>query len=131
MPYTIELDKITDAYITSLRTKWKAAKTKHDAVLKTKKIAFAKDLGPMLEKRLNLYKTVKAYKTGDSVLILKANLNSIKTNGKDIKAAAESYQKKIVGLGDPAEKELHGVLGTIIKDAGDFDINYVNAKLKK
>ena len=97
----------------------------------TKKITFSKDLGPMLEKRVGLYKTPKSFKTGDSVLILKANLNTLKANGKDIKAAAESYQKKIVGLGDPAEKELRAVLATTIIDAGDFDINYVDAKLKK
>jgi hypothetical protein len=131
MPKVIELDKITETYLTSLRTKWKTAKTKHDAALKAKKITFSKDLGPMLEKRVGLYKTIKAYKTGDSLLLIKANLNTLKANGKDIKAAAESYQKKIVGLGDPAETELRGVLSTIIRDAGDFDINYVDVKLKK
>ena len=126
----IDLTKITDAYISSLPTKWKAAKTKHDAALKAKKITFSKSLGAKLDKRPAMYKTVKKYKTGDSLLLIKAQLNSIKANGKEIKTAAESYQTKIKGLGDPAEKELRGVLATIIADAGKFDIDYVDGKLK-
>lgn len=126
----IDLTKITDAYITSLRTKWKETKTKHDAVLKAKKITFSKDLGPMLDKRLGYYQSIRKYKTGDSLLLVKSQLNTIKSNGKDIKAAAESYQTKIKGLGDPAEKELRAILTTIINDAGKFDIDYVDGKLK-
>ena len=34
-------------------------------------------------------------------------------------------------MGDPAEKELRGMLSTIITDAGKFDIDYVDGKLKK
>ncbi len=127
----IDLTKITDAYISSLPTKWKAAKTKHDAALKAKKITFNKSLGSKLDKRLAWYKSIRKYKAGDSLLLVKAQLNSMKSNGKEIKTVAEAYQAKIKGMGDPAEKELRSILNTIISDAGKYDMDYVDGKLNK
>jgi hypothetical protein len=126
--YVLDLAKGTDAYMTGLRTKWKAAKEKHAAALAAKKITFGKDLGPMLDKRLALYKAFKSFKTGDFVVVARIQLNSLKSNGKDILSAANSYIAKVHGMGGPAETELTAILHTIAKDAGQYDIDYVAQK---
>jgi hypothetical protein len=130
-PSVIDLNKQTQTYISSLRPKWKAAKTKHAAALKAKKIDFNKNLGDKLEKRKGHYKAIKAYKTGDSLLLIKGHLDALSSNGKEIVSVAKAYQKKIVGLGGEAETELNAVLSTLIKDAGEYDIAFVKTKLKK
>ena len=131
MPIVLDLTKQTQTYLGSLRPKWKAAKTKHAAALKAKKIDFKKNLGDKLEKRKGHYKAIKAYQQGDSLLLIKGHLDALKSNGKEIVTVAKAYQKKIVGLGGEAEEELNAVLATLIKDAGEYDINFVNGKLKK
>jgi hypothetical protein len=131
MPILIDLTKQTQTYLSSLHPKWKAAKTKHAAALKAKKIDFNKNLGAKLDKRKGHYKAIKAYKEGGSLLLIKSHLDALKTNGKEIVSVAKSYQKKIAGLGGEAEDELNAVLAALIKDAGEYDINFVNGKLKK
>ena len=129
MPHVIDLTKNTDAYMTSLRTQWQEAKADYAATLEAKKITFSKGLGHMLDRRLALYKPIHAYRPGNSLLIIKGQLNSLKANGKAIKEAATAYQARIKGLGGPAEQELRTILDTIIKDAGQYDIDYVAYKL--
>ena len=113
--------------MTAIRPKWQAAKTKHDAALKAKKIAFSKGLGKLLDKRPPAHKAIQAFKLGGSTLILTSQLNAFKANGKAIKAAAESYLVKIKGLGDPAEAELRAVLNEIVKTA-NADVQWANQK---
>jgi hypothetical protein len=124
----IDLKYLMESNMKALRPKWQAAKTKHDAVLKAKKIAFSKGLGKLLDKRHPAHKTIQAFKAGGSALIVTGQLNAFKTNGKAIKAAADSYLLKIKGLGDPAETELRTVLNDIVK-AANADVQWANQKL--
>ena len=66
----IDLDRIQHSYLISLRDRWKTAKAKHATALKAKKISFTKDLGPLLEKRPPLYKAIREWKAGDSLLLI-------------------------------------------------------------
>jgi hypothetical protein len=131
MPIVIDLDKQTPTYLSSLHPKWKAAKTKHAAALKAKKIDFNKSLGAKIDKRKGHYKAIKAYKAGDSLLLIKGHLDALTANGKEIVSVAKAYQKKIVGLGGEAEKELDAVLASPIRGAGEYDIAFVKTKLTK
>ena len=121
----IDLDRIEPTFTAAARGKWKAAKTKHAAALKAKKITFGEDLGPLLDKRPPLYKTVRDWKAGASVKPVAAALKSIGANATKIETAVKSYQKKIVGLGNPAEKELKAVLDDILKEVVEVDREYV------
>ena len=131
MPPTLKVldpTKNNATNLAAMRGKWKTAKDKHAEALKAKKITFSKDLGPMLDKRIGLYKTIMSFKTGDSIILARAQLNLLKANGKDILAAATSYQAKVHGMGNPAEEELTSVLRLIAKDAGQYDIDWVDNK---
>jgi hypothetical protein len=120
--------KTNETYMTKLHTDWTAAKNRHANEIEAKKVNFSKDLGPMLDKRHGLYRSVKNFKAGDSILIARSNLNTLKSNGKDIKAAADSYIRKVSVLSDEAEKDLAKVLRLISRDAGQYDIDYANNK---
>jgi len=128
MPKVVALDKITDSYLAAQRGKWQAVKTKHAAAIKAKKLNFNKNLGGMLDKRKAPYKAIRAWKKGDSLLVIRGHLNTIKANAKSIEAAVKAYQKLIVGLGDPAEKELRGALSTISADVVNVDKAYIDSK---
>ncbi len=116
------------ANVAALRAKWQGAKAKHAAALTAKKIAFSKGLGGMLDKRIGYYKTARAFKVGHSIVLARSNLNALKANGKTILATAKAYQGKIKGLGDPAEDELDDLLRIIARDAGQYDIDWVENK---
>ncbi len=125
---TVDLDRIEPSYQKALRAKWKTAKDKHAAALKAKKIVFAQDLGPLLDKRPPLYKAIRDWKAGSSLAAVKGKYDAIKANAKLIESVVKAYQKKITGLGDPAEKELSAVLADIQSDAVEVDYAYTKLK---
>ena len=127
----VDLDRIQPDYLKSLRDRWKTVKAKHADALKAKKITFAKDLGPLLDKRPPLYKAIRAWKQGDSLLVIKSKYTAIVSNAKELKTTIASYQKKIVGLGDPAEEELNEVLTQLLRDAVKVDEDYTAGMKKK
>jgi hypothetical protein len=124
----IDLDRIEPEYLAAARGKWKTLKDKHAAALKAKKITFKEDLGPLLDKRPPLYKTVRSWKAGGSLSPVKAAMKSIASNAKEIETVVKSYKVKIVGLGDPAEKELRKALDDMLSDVVKVDTDYVKAK---
>ena len=124
----VDLDRIQPAYQAAIHTKWKTLKTKHDGALKAKKIDFNKGLGRLLDKRLPLYKTVRDWKAGTSVSAVAASFKSIGTNAKEIETVMKAYKLKIVGLGNPAEKELREALDDILSDVVKVDNDYIKAE---
>jgi hypothetical protein len=126
----IELTHTLDGAVAAQRGKWQAVKTKHAAAIKAKKINFNKNLGALLDKRKGLYKSIRAWKKGDSLLGVRANLSTLKANAKQIETIVKAYQKAITGLGDPAEKELRQALTKIQNEVVQVDIAFVAAKSK-
>ena len=127
----VDLDRITPEYLKSLRDRWKTVKTKHAEALKAGKITFAKDLGPLLDKRPPLYKAIRSWKQGDSLLIIKSKYTEIASNAKELKTTIASYQRKIAGLGGEAEEELSEELTKLLRDAVKVDEDYTAGMKKK
>jgi hypothetical protein len=128
----LDLKHMETDRLKALPVKWRNAKKEHAAALKAKKVSFSKGLGKLLDKRPSLYAPfkTKSLKITKPLIIVRGELNSIKSNGKSILEAVKSYQAKIKGLGGEAEKDLNSAL-VDIKQAAQFDVDYVNAKLKK
>lgn len=124
----IDLDRIEPAYQKALRVKWKTVKDKHAAALKAKGVVFGQDLGPLLDKRPALYKAIRDWKPGGALATVKAKYKAINANAKEIERAVKAYQKKIKGLGNPAEAELGAALSALLSDAVQVDYDY--SKLK-
>ena len=127
----VDASRVTDSYLKKIKDDWSTLKTQHKAAIDAHKINFNKDLRGLLEKRRPLYKDASKMKKGDIVILMRAKINSIKSNGQEIKTVAQAYKTKIHGMGDPAEKALTSKLDWIITEAAEYDINYANYMLKK
>ena len=128
LPKSLSLEKTKAPFIAGQRAKWQAVKAKHAAAIKAKKINFNKNLGGMLDKRKAPYVAVKAWRPGDSLLIARSHLTTIKSNSKDIEKAVAAYRKLIAGMGDPAEAELEAALDKITNDVVNVDKAFIATK---
>jgi hypothetical protein len=135
-----------------LRDKWRTAKNKHAGVIAANKIKFNKDLGPLLDKRVDFKKKVLAWqktKGGQNVIALEfirlglmTDCKNYKENGKTLKKAAETYLERIEVLDNDgvdeetkeanqaAKEELETLLQDILRRATN-DIAMANQYITK
>jgi hypothetical protein len=124
-----------------LRDKWRTAKNKHAAVIQANRIKFDKDLGPLLDKRVQFKKKVYAWqrtKGANNIIArefvrlgLTTDCKTYKENGKTLKKAATTYINRLAVLdndeADPdtkaanatAKDELEELLQDILRRAND------------
>src|SRR5262245_50869370 len=97
----VSLEFIDSGANAGLREKWTDLKGKYAAVLLSNEVKFDKKLGPMLDKRAKLIKTLRGYESKVAVGLVKAQLISLKSNTNSFEAAVTTYLDRVDNLGNP------------------------------
>lgn len=111
-----------------MRSDWQTLKSKYAEVLTRKQVKFDKKLGPMLDKRAKIIKSVQGYTAPATIVIVKPLLSSLKSNAKALTAASAAYLERVDDLPNPAKNALTTFLNRV-RIAAESDTDWIQVIL--